>query len=72
MTLVSFRLLRKNVGNLREFLGEWFTAPPGKKLPIRLWALPYNPYLTAEIWNKTSAQKDQASDRKPAMRCLFF
>ena len=37
MTLVSFRLLRKNLGNLPEFLGEWFTAPPGKKLPVRLW-----------------------------------
>ena len=32
MTLVSFRLLRKNLGNLRKFLGEWFTAPPGKKI----------------------------------------
>ena len=39
MTLVSFRLLRKNLGNLREFLGEWFTATPGKKLPVRLWSL---------------------------------
>ena len=36
MTLISFRLPRKNLGNLREFLGKWFTAPPGKKLPVRL------------------------------------
>ena len=28
MTLVSFRLLRKSLGNLREFLGKWFTVPP--------------------------------------------
>ena len=27
MTLVSFRLLRKSLGNLRETLGKWFTAP---------------------------------------------
>ena len=26
MTLVSFRLFRKNLGNLREFLGKWFIA----------------------------------------------
>ena len=31
MTFVSFRLLRKNLSNLREFLGKWFT-PPGKKI----------------------------------------
>ena len=39
MTIVSFRLLRKNVDNLREFLSKWFTAPPplGKRFPIRLW-----------------------------------
>ena len=36
MTLVSFRLLRKKLGNLREFLGKWLTAPPGKKLAVRL------------------------------------
>ena len=28
MALVSFLLFRKNLGNLREFLGKWFTAPP--------------------------------------------
>ena len=31
MTLVSFRLFRKHLGNLREFLGKWFTAPLAKK-----------------------------------------
>ena len=37
MALVSFLLFRKNLGNLREFfLGKWFTAPPDKKLPVRL------------------------------------
>ena len=29
MALVSFLLFRKN-------LGKWFTAPPGKKVPVRL------------------------------------
>ena len=24
---------RKNSGNLREFLGKWFTTPPGKNFP---------------------------------------
>ena len=32
MTLVSFRLLRKNLGNLRERLGKWFTVPSAKKI----------------------------------------
>ena len=36
MALVSFRLFCKNLGNLQEFLGKWITAPPGKKLPVRL------------------------------------
>ena len=36
ITLVSFRLFPKNLGNLREFLDKWFTVPPGKKLPVRL------------------------------------
>ena len=36
MALISFRLVRKNLGNLRDFLGKWFTAPPGKKIPVRL------------------------------------
>ena len=38
ITLVSFRLCRKNVGNLGEFLGKWLTAPHGKKLSARLWS----------------------------------
>ena len=33
MALVSFLLFRKNLGNLREFLGQMFSAP-GKKLPM--------------------------------------
>ena len=28
---------RKDLGDSREFLGKWFTAPPGKKFPVRLW-----------------------------------
>ena len=33
MTLVSFQLLRKNLGNLREFLGKCLTAPsPWQKI----------------------------------------
>ena len=31
MTLVSFRLLRENLGNLREFFGQMVHRPPGKK-----------------------------------------
>ena len=37
MTLVSFRLFRKNLGNLREFFGQMVHRPPGQKLPVRLW-----------------------------------
>ena len=37
MTLLSFRLFRKNLGNLREFFGQMVHRPPGKKLPVRLW-----------------------------------
>ena len=22
-----------------NFLGKWFTAPPGRKLPVRLWEI---------------------------------
>ena len=33
MTLVSFPLFRKNLGNLREFLGKWFTATEPKNCP---------------------------------------
>ena len=33
LTLVSFRLFRKNLGNLREFLGKWFTATEPKNCP---------------------------------------
>ena len=39
MTLVSFELFRKNLGNLREFFGQMVhrpPPPPGKKLPVRL------------------------------------
>ena len=39
MALVPVRLFCKNLGNLQEFLGKWFTAPLGKKLPVRLWHL---------------------------------
>ena len=24
----------------KNFLGKWFTAPPGRKLPVRLWSVP--------------------------------
>ena len=36
MTLVSFRLFRKNLGNLREVFRQMVHRPPGKKLPVRL------------------------------------
>ena len=32
MALISFRLFRTNLGNLGDFLGKWFTAPPGQKI----------------------------------------
>ena len=36
MTLVSFRLFPKHLGNLGEFFGQMVHRPPGKKLPVRL------------------------------------
>jgi len=33
MTLVSFRLFRKNLGNLQEFFEQMVRRPPGKKVP---------------------------------------
>ena len=36
MTLVSFRLFRENLGNLREFFGQMVHRPPWQKLPVRL------------------------------------
>ena len=41
MTLLSFRLFRKNLGNLREFFGQMVHRPPGKKLPVRLWSFSF-------------------------------
>ena len=38
MGLVSFRLFCKNLGNLQEFFGQMVYRPPGRKLPVRLWA----------------------------------
>ena len=32
MTLLSFRLFRKNLGNLREFFGQMVHRPPGEKI----------------------------------------
>ena len=36
MALISFRLFRKNLGNLPDFFGQMVYRPPGKKFPIRL------------------------------------
>ena len=33
MTLVSFRLFRKNLGNLREYFGHIVYLPPAKNFP---------------------------------------
>ena len=43
MTLLSFRLFRKHLGNLREFFGQMVHRTLAKKLPVRLWrgAIPY-------------------------------
>ena len=61
MALVSFLLFRKNLGNLREFLGKWFTAPPWQKIArtpmlVATWkynfirddenCIAHDPYLT--------------------------
>ena len=35
MSLVSFLLFCKNLGNLQEFFGQMVYRPPGRKLPIR-------------------------------------
>ena len=34
MTLISFRLFRKNLGNLPEFFWANSLPPPGEKLPV--------------------------------------
>ena len=37
MALISLRLFRKNLGNLRDFFGQMiYRPPPGKKFPVRL------------------------------------
>lgn len=46
MTLVSFRLLRKNLDNLWKFLDKWFTnapLPPSKKLSCGCKKFKYQP-----------------------------
>ena len=48
VALICFLLFRKNFGNLRDFLGKWFTAPPGKKFPVRLC----RKALKVKIYNK--------------------
>ena len=50
MTLVSFCLLCNNLGNLWEFLGEWFTAPWQKiartpKPKTTLWRLVWGYFI---------------------------
>ena len=37
MALISFRLFRKNLGNLGVFFEQMVYRPPGKKFPVRLW-----------------------------------
>ena len=40
MALISFRLFRKNLGNLREFFGQMvYRPPPVPSRPVRLWRL---------------------------------
>ena len=36
VALISFRLFRKNLGNLGDFFGQMVHRPPGKKFPVRL------------------------------------
>ena len=55
MTLVSFRLFRKNLGNLREVFGQKVYRPPGKKLPVRLWIL--SDVLAVEITTNFNRKK---------------
>ena len=50
MTLVSFRLFRKHLGNLREFFGQMVDRPPGKKLPVRLCFEFYRGKDTRWLW----------------------
>ena len=40
MTLVSFRLLRKNFGHFGEILGKWFTGLPPPRPKIALTPMP--------------------------------
>ena len=47
MTLISFRLLRKNLDNLWKFLDKWLTnvpPPPSKKLPCDCKKFKYQPW----------------------------
>ena len=53
MTLLSFRLFRKTLGNLREFFGQMVHRPPGKKIArtpmfTTEWKLLAEEFWTAE------------------------
>ena len=50
MALVSFRLFGKNLGNLQEFMGKWITAPPGKKLLVRLCYSTKSPFTSRSLF----------------------
>ena len=46
MTLVSFGLFRKNLGNLREFFGQMVHRPPWQKIARK----PMDSQLAFVIW----------------------
>ena len=69
MTLLSFRLFRKNLGNLREFFGQMVHRPPGKRIartPMRkvIWDCISFALLRSVIGLKYSCHPLNQSDAK--------
>ena len=42
MALFSLRLFCQIWATFKNFVGKWFTAPPGRKLPVRLCKQSFN------------------------------
>ena len=63
--IVQETLPSKDQTSANAVKGKWVTS-------VTRLVLHYNLYLSAENWNKTSSQRNQASNCKSPMHCLLF
>ena len=70
MVLISFRLFRKNLGNLRDFFGQMVYRPPPRQKISR------TPMVTVPTWVAHSFQKHTQSfhtvEHSPLKHCNIY